>query len=181
MARAAKEGLDGADIYSGCCTLKIEYAKVSFQVLHISRCFISLFFFQSARLHPSKIFLDREIQGTHPPSTCLAGSQKSIISLLKFFLHFYFYFHFPCCSSFHPGTLLKCWHSLPRCMGVWGGGSSGRDGGITTTHAHFAPWSRAILSLYLTPFTSVSVFFPPPAYLRWLPSRPQFTKPPPHV
>lgn len=27
MARAAKEGLDGADIYSGCCTLKIEYAK----------------------------------------------------------------------------------------------------------------------------------------------------------
>ena len=29
MARAAKEGLDGADIYSGCCTLKIEYAKVS--------------------------------------------------------------------------------------------------------------------------------------------------------
>lgn len=28
MARAAKEALDGADIYSGCCTLKIEYAKV---------------------------------------------------------------------------------------------------------------------------------------------------------
>ena len=28
MARAAKDGLDGADIYSGCCTLKIEYAKV---------------------------------------------------------------------------------------------------------------------------------------------------------
>ena len=32
MARAAKEGLDGADIYSGCCTLKIEYAKVSFRL-----------------------------------------------------------------------------------------------------------------------------------------------------
>ena len=28
MSRAAKEGLEGADIYSGCCTLKIEYAKV---------------------------------------------------------------------------------------------------------------------------------------------------------
>jgi heterogeneous nuclear ribonucleoprotein L len=26
-ARKAKESLDGADIYSGCCTLKIEYAK----------------------------------------------------------------------------------------------------------------------------------------------------------
>ena len=30
MSRAAKDGLDGADIYSGCCTLKIEYAKVSY-------------------------------------------------------------------------------------------------------------------------------------------------------
>lgn len=28
-AKRAKEALNGADIYSGCCTLKIEYAKVS--------------------------------------------------------------------------------------------------------------------------------------------------------
>ena len=27
-ARRAKQTLQGADIYSGCCTLKIEYAKV---------------------------------------------------------------------------------------------------------------------------------------------------------
>lgn len=29
-AKRAKEVLDGADIYSGCCTLKIEFAKVGF-------------------------------------------------------------------------------------------------------------------------------------------------------
>lgn len=29
-AQRAKASLNGADIYSGCCTLKIEYAKVSF-------------------------------------------------------------------------------------------------------------------------------------------------------
>lgn len=28
-AQRAKASLNGADIYSGCCTLKIEYAKVS--------------------------------------------------------------------------------------------------------------------------------------------------------
>lgn len=28
MAKRAKSTLDGADIYSGCCTLKIEFAKV---------------------------------------------------------------------------------------------------------------------------------------------------------
>lgn len=28
-AQRAKSQLDGADIYAGCCTLKIEYAKVS--------------------------------------------------------------------------------------------------------------------------------------------------------
>lgn len=28
-AKRAKDTLNGADIYSGCCTLKIEYAKVS--------------------------------------------------------------------------------------------------------------------------------------------------------
>ena len=36
-ARRAKQALQGADIYSGCCTLKIEYAKVwrfSSQTLH---------------------------------------------------------------------------------------------------------------------------------------------------
>ena len=27
-ARRAKQALSGADIYSGCCTLKIEYSKV---------------------------------------------------------------------------------------------------------------------------------------------------------
>lgn len=30
-AQRAKASLNGADIYSGCCTLKIEYAKVSDQ------------------------------------------------------------------------------------------------------------------------------------------------------
>lgn len=29
-AQRAKASLNGADIYSGCCTLKIEYAKVAF-------------------------------------------------------------------------------------------------------------------------------------------------------
>lgn len=29
-AQRAKASLNGADIYSGCCTLKIEYAKVVF-------------------------------------------------------------------------------------------------------------------------------------------------------
>ena len=28
-ANRAKQNLDGADIYAGCCTLKIEYARVS--------------------------------------------------------------------------------------------------------------------------------------------------------
>ncbi len=28
-AQRAKSQLDGADIYAGCCTLKIEYAKVT--------------------------------------------------------------------------------------------------------------------------------------------------------
>ena len=28
-AKRAKQALNGADIYSGCCTLKIEFAKVS--------------------------------------------------------------------------------------------------------------------------------------------------------
>ena len=27
-AKRAKQSLNGADVYSGCCTLKIEYAKV---------------------------------------------------------------------------------------------------------------------------------------------------------
>ena len=29
-AQRAKQHLDGADIYAGCCTLKIEYARVSY-------------------------------------------------------------------------------------------------------------------------------------------------------
>lgn len=29
-AQRAKASLNGADIYSGCCTLKIEYAKVMY-------------------------------------------------------------------------------------------------------------------------------------------------------
>lgn len=33
-ATRAKEALHGCDIYSGCCTLKIEYAKVSGNILH---------------------------------------------------------------------------------------------------------------------------------------------------
>lgn len=32
-AQRAKASLNGADIYSGCCTLKIEYAKVSLEVM----------------------------------------------------------------------------------------------------------------------------------------------------
>lgn len=32
-AKRAKETLNGADIYSGCCTLKIEYAKVRYSLL----------------------------------------------------------------------------------------------------------------------------------------------------
>lgn len=29
VAKAAKHAMNGADIYSGCCTLKVEFAKVS--------------------------------------------------------------------------------------------------------------------------------------------------------
>lgn len=32
-AKRAKDALNGADIYSGCCTLKIEFAKVSTHIL----------------------------------------------------------------------------------------------------------------------------------------------------
>jgi len=32
-AKAAKEQLHGCDIYSGCCTLRTEYAKVSVIVI----------------------------------------------------------------------------------------------------------------------------------------------------
>jgi heterogeneous nuclear ribonucleoprotein L len=28
-AKSAKHAMNGADIYSGCCTLKVEFAKVS--------------------------------------------------------------------------------------------------------------------------------------------------------
>lgn len=55
-ARRAKLNLHGCDIYSGCCTLRIEYAKVwnSF----MKRCFVSgynLFFFsQPTRLNVYK-------------------------------------------------------------------------------------------------------------------------------
>lgn len=37
-AQRAKASLNGADIYSGCCTLKIEYAKVTLQVLLSLKC-----------------------------------------------------------------------------------------------------------------------------------------------
>lgn len=37
-AQRAKASLNGADIYSGCCTLKIEYAKVTLQVLPTLKC-----------------------------------------------------------------------------------------------------------------------------------------------
>jgi hypothetical protein len=80
MARAAKEGLDGADIYSGCCTLKIEYAKV-----RISTCIFLNFFFWFFLLDPVKdIRLDIRSSLIHCrlffffPSL-LAGSQQSII------------------------------------------------------------------------------------------------------
>lgn len=39
-AKRAKQSLNGADIYSGCCTLKIEYAKVT-QVFHALLLFSS--------------------------------------------------------------------------------------------------------------------------------------------
>ena len=34
-AQRAKQHLDGADIYAGCCTLKIEYARVR---MHLGNC-----------------------------------------------------------------------------------------------------------------------------------------------
>ena len=43
-AKRAKQALNGADIYSGCCTLKIEFAKVSichaYYVLHMFVLFV---------------------------------------------------------------------------------------------------------------------------------------------
>lgn len=35
-AQKAKAALNGADIYAGCCTLKIEYARVSGDVLQLT-------------------------------------------------------------------------------------------------------------------------------------------------
>jgi hypothetical protein len=64
MARAAKEGLDGADIYSGCCTLKIEYAKVSFSnSTHLDFFFFfsSLLFFSSPLTQHSSPFPKRNL------------------------------------------------------------------------------------------------------------------------
>jgi hypothetical protein len=80
MARAAKEGLDGADIYSGCCTLKIEYAKV-----RISTCILKIFFFLVLPARSCERYSLRYQVVTHPLSTIfffsilLAGSQQSII------------------------------------------------------------------------------------------------------
>lgn len=37
-AQRAKASLNGADIYSGCCTLKIEYAKVTLMYTNITQC-----------------------------------------------------------------------------------------------------------------------------------------------
>jgi len=39
-ANKAKEQLDGADIYAGCCTLKIEYAKVAIFLFCFKSCSI---------------------------------------------------------------------------------------------------------------------------------------------
>ncbi|KAJ9588341.1 hypothetical protein L9F63_018267, partial [Diploptera punctata] len=37
-AKRAKETLNGADIYSGCCTLKIDYAKICYDYYLRSYC-----------------------------------------------------------------------------------------------------------------------------------------------
>lgn len=35
IAKKAKHAMNGADIYSGCCTLKVEFAKVIYEFLKI--------------------------------------------------------------------------------------------------------------------------------------------------
>lgn len=42
-AQRAKQHLDGADIYAGCCTLKIEYARVRLPLLSLYYLFILIF------------------------------------------------------------------------------------------------------------------------------------------
>ena len=166
MARAAKEGLDGADIYSGCCTLKIEYAKVTSQILHISRFLIflySTFLYStlSSTLNKKsfwKIFVYQVV--THPPSTLFwltASKTLSPFKILSLSLSSSFFL----VVSFHPGTLLKCWHSLPRCMEDWAGEitTGGEERQAFFFLCSFCYGAESILS-YLTPFTSVSVFFP---------------------
>ncbi len=41
-AQRAKQQLDGADIYAGCCTLKIEFAKVCMEE-YVIRCMPSVY------------------------------------------------------------------------------------------------------------------------------------------
>jgi hypothetical protein len=79
MARAAKEGLDGADIYSGCCTLKIEYAKVRISTCIFKKKF--LFFLldpvKDIRLDIRSSLIHCRLFFSFP--SLLAGSQQSII------------------------------------------------------------------------------------------------------
>lgn len=169
MARAAKEGLDGADIYSGCCTLKIEYAKVSSQILHISRFLIflySTFLYStlSSTLNKKsfwKIFVYQVV--THPPSTLFwltASKTLSPFKILSLSLSLSSSF-FPCCF-FPPGHLIEMLTFFTSVHGGLSGRDHDRRRGATSFFfflCSFCYGAESILS-YLTPFTSVSVFFP---------------------
>ena len=58
-AVAARQALNGADIYSGCCTLKIEYARVSHPVLFLKMLDLKYFYLFN---HTFFMFLDVKIE-----------------------------------------------------------------------------------------------------------------------
>ena len=45
-AKRAKQSLNGADVYSGCCTLKIEFAKVNLFMLSFNNKIESFIYLQ---------------------------------------------------------------------------------------------------------------------------------------
>ena len=58
-AVAARQALNGADIYSGCCTLKIEYARVSHPVLFLGMFNLKYFYLLNNTFF---MFLDVKIE-----------------------------------------------------------------------------------------------------------------------
>lgn len=130
--------------------------------LEFPLAFFKFFFFWFFLLDPVKdIRLDIRSSLIHCrlffsfPSL-LAGSQQSIIvstPLTEKFFGVYFFFKQLFFLFSTRATLLKCWHSSSLSLSL----CNGCGGRIERESITKMLWRRAIFSLYLTPFTSVSV------------------------